>query len=243
MIKNLKKFNDIDEYPDIHKLSDIHKIFWVLKVSDDKFKSNVLTAEDISVLLWSEFKIDLRPLSIKRILARAKGKVKTFHNDHKRILYSLTNRGEISLMNLHKKKAKQIKKEIFSDSTIKGLNQKFKEDIRELNIVYTSNCGTCTAFMLRKILEKSIYLKFAKNNMLDKLKDKDGKFFGLDNMLKIASTEKVKGLPILTSKTFENLKSSKFLGDTAVHNFMVNISIEMVERELNYIETALREIS
>lgn len=244
MIKNLKKYNETGEYPDVNEIEDIYKIFWVLKVTEDKFRINKLSAEEISNLLWDEFKINLEPLSIKRILARAWGRIKPFYNN-KKILYALTNNGEKQLMNLSKKTVmqKNIKKVIFSDSTIKKLGQNFKEDIRELNIVYANNCGTCAAFLFRKILEKSIFLKFAKNNIIDELKDKNGRYFGLDDMLKIAANKKIKGLPILTYKTFENLKVSKFLGDTAAHNFKANVPIEMIKRELNYIEIALRELS
>jgi len=244
MIKNLKKINANEEYPNIYEIEHIYKIIWILKISKDKFRINKLSAEEISDLLWKEFKINLESLSIKRILARAGRKIKTSNHDNG-ILYSLTNHGEKELMNLNKNVtiSRNIRKKAFTDSTVRKLDQKFNEDIRELNICYVNECGTCAAFMLRKILEKAIFLKFAKNNILDELKDENGKFCGLNDMLKIATNKKIEGLPVLMNKTYEKLKSSKFLGDTAAHNFKVDVPIEMVKRELNYIEIALKELS
>lgn len=131
------------------------------------------------------------------------------------------------------------------DELIRKLGKKFERDINDLKLVWNRS-GTCSAFLLRRLIEKSIYFAFAKQGKLDLLKESsdNSKLVGLDKMLVLAVKEKAKdGTPFLTSKTTEHLKRSKFLGDTSAHNFLADVYPKQIQLEINFIITALEELS
>jgi hypothetical protein len=131
------------------------------------------------------------------------------------------------------------------DELIRKLGKKFEKDIDDLKLVWNRS-GNCSAFLLRRLIEKSIYFAFAKQDKLDLLKESsnNSKLVGLDKMLIFAVKEKAKdGTPFLTSKTMEHLKRSKFLGDTSAHNFLADVYPKQIQLEINFIIIALEEIS
>ncbi len=130
----------------------------------------------------------------------------------------------------------------FSKELVDALGKKFDIEINDLHLVYGKS-GDCTAFLLRKILEKSIFLSFAKQGLLDKLRDSQGNFRGLEEMIGIASNEKIKGVPFILPKTAKQIKGIKFLGDAAAHNFLINIKPDDITPYLPFIVTALKELS
>jgi hypothetical protein len=98
--------------------------------------------------------------------------------------------------------------------------------------------------MIRKILEKATFLALVKNGVSEReLKHSSGKYMGLESLLERASKTKVKGLPILSPKTFSNLKGIKFLWDASAHNYLVNVEIDDLIPQLPYITVGLKEIS
>lgn len=103
--------------------------------------------------------------------------------------------------------------------------------------------GTCTAFILRKILEKLVFITFAKNGISDKLKDKDGDFIGLKAMLNLCTTNKVNGKPYLMPKTEKEIAGIKFLGDTSAHNPPTNVDMKTIVPQMPFIITAYEELS
>jgi len=134
---------------------------------------------------------------------------------------------------------------VLPQDTVRRLGREFKIEIDGLNLVWGRH-GDCTAFLLRKILEKAIYIAFARNRMLHVLKNKGDpkKFVGLQEMIKIASTTNAKnGTPFLSTKVANELKGIKFLGDTAAHDFLYNVQMKDIEREMVYISIALGQLS
>ena len=128
---------------------------------------------------------------------------------------------------------------------MKKLGKRFSNEFRELDVAYFNNCGNASAFLLRKILEKSIFLAFAKNKKINILKEKNSdKFVGLEKMISIASKEFAKdGTPFILPKVAEKLSSVKFLGDTAAHDFIYDIDIKDIERELSVINIGLGQLA
>jgi len=106
-----------------------------------------------------------------------------------------------------------------------------------------NNSGNCTAFLLRKILEKLLYITFAKANLSKKLEDASGKLLGLEAMINIASAEKVASVPFLIPKTGEKIKGVKFLGDVSAHNPLTNVDMETIIPQMPYIITAYKELA
>lgn len=132
--------------------------------------------------------------------------------------------------------------QIFSEKLIKALDKDFKNEINDMKLVYGVS-GTCTAFILRKILEKLIFITFARNGISDKLKDKNGDYMGLNAMLNLCTTNKVKGKPYLMPKTEKEITGIKFLGDTSAHNPLTNVDMKTIVPQLPFIITAYEELS
>lgn len=124
------------------------------------------------------------------------------------------------------------------------LGTAFQKEIQALKLVY-GRSGDCSAFIIRKILEKAIFFAFSKNELSYKIEDKSNpnKFQNLNSMIKTASAEKINGKPILYAKTASKILGIKFLGDSSAHNFLVNIDMEDITPQMPYIVIALKELA
>jgi hypothetical protein len=132
--------------------------------------------------------------------------------------------------------------DIFPKKLLKALGQNFETEISDLNLNY-GHSGTCTAFLLRKILEKLIFLTFAKNSLSDRLKDANGNFVGLKCMLNLCTSTKIQGTPFLMPRTEKEIEGIKFLGDTSAHNPLVNVQMKTIIPQMPFIITACEELS
>lgn len=135
-----------------------------------------------------------------------------------------------------------LNNEIFPAELIEALEKDFKHELEDLKLNYGTS-GTCTAFLLRKILEKLIFLTFAKNGIGEKLKDANGDFLGLNAMLKMAAGLAVHGKPFLMPKTAKEIEGIKFLGDTSAHNPLVDVPMEAIKPVMPFIVTAYSELA
>lgn len=142
------------------------------------------------------------------------------------------------------KKVENIEERLFSANLVTKLGGRFKTEIEDLHLNF-GRSGTCTAFLLRKILEKAIFLACAKNGISEKLEDGSGdsRLIGLEAMVGTAVREKISGIPILTSKTAEKIRGIKFLGDTSAHNPLVNVDMETILPQMPFIITAYKELA
>lgn len=131
---------------------------------------------------------------------------------------------------------------ILSEGLSVALKKDFSAEIKDLELNYGKS-GTCTAFLLRKILEKLIFLTFGKHNLSDKLQDKHGGFVGLGTMLNMAMVCKIHGKPFLMPKTAKAIQGIKFLGDTSAHNPLVNVDMKTITPQMPFIVTAYDELS
>ncbi len=132
---------------------------------------------------------------------------------------------------------------IFSDLTAKSLGERFQQDIKELNIAFTYDCGNCAAFILRKILEKTIFYVFSTNGKTDLIKDKkDGSILGLEAMINLCAREQIKGTHILMPKTARELSGMKFLGDSSAHDYLANVEVKDINHQLSYWTMAIKEL-
>lgn len=138
--------------------------------------------------------------------------------------------------------ATHLGKDRFPNKLVNALTKEFTQELHDLRLNYGKS-GTCTAFLLRKILEKLIFITFAKNGMGSKLKDQYGRFLGLDAMLNMAAGNVVDGIPFMMPKTAKEVEGIKFLGDASAHNPLVNVDMEMIEPVLPYIVTAYTELA
>ena len=142
---------------------------------------------------------------------------------------------------IKEKKVTEIN-EILSEITKKKLGERFQQDIKELNISFNYDCGNSAAFLLRKILEKTIFHVFSTNNKISLLKDKQKNFFGLEKMIEVCSREKIKGINILLPKTAKQLLGIKFLGDSAAHDYLANVELIDINPQLSYWVMAIKQL-
>ena len=153
-------------------------------------------------------------------------------------------RGKFRYIQKYAPKGIVLTADILPDELISALGQDFETEIADLRINY-GRSGTCTAFLLRKVLEKLIFLTFAKNGEQDKLEDKQrgGELVGLKTMLTLATAIKVAGKPFLMPRTAKEIEGIKFLGDASAHNPLANVSMKTIVPVMPYIITAYTELS
>src|SRR3989338_4283752 len=142
------------------------------------------------------------------------------------------------------KKIENIEEQLFSDDLIKKFGSAFNTEIVDLHLNF-GRSGNCTAFLLRKILEKAIYLSFSKNGIEAKLAGKNGtsRLIGLGAMLDAAAREKIGGIPFLLPKTAEKIKATKFLGDVSAHSPLTNVDMETILPQMPFVITAYKELA
>ncbi|TET84176.1 MAG: hypothetical protein E3J36_02105 [Candidatus Nealsonbacteria bacterium] len=167
----------------------------------------------------------------------------TGHRGNFWVMASVTKEEALRLTTKDKQVLK-IEEELFSDQLLRKIRRYFNIELEDLRHNFGKS-GTCTAFLLRKILEKLIYLTFTKNGIGSKVEDKTkvGGLVGLETMINIASSEKIRGVPFLMPKTAKEIKGIKFLGDAAAHNPLVNVDMKSIIPQMPYIITAFEELS
>jgi hypothetical protein len=134
--------------------------------------------------------------------------------------------------------------ELFDETLINRLGEPFDVEFRDLRLNFGKS-GNCTAFLLRKILEKLIYIVFAKNDRETKLESKTtaGRLVGLETMIEIAAREKIGGISFLSHKTAQEIRGVKFLGDASAHNPLTDVDTTTILPQLPFIITAYKELA
>ena len=142
------------------------------------------------------------------------------------------------------RRIQEIEEELFSANLTKKLGKNFGQELKELRDNFGRN-GNCTAFLLRKLLEKLILIVFGKNGRQHLMEDveRPGGWKGLKEMIDVATREKVHGIPFLTPKTANEVKGIKFLGDVAAHNPLVGVDNKTILPQMPYIITAYEELA
>jgi len=151
-------------------------------------------------------------------------------------------KGAYTYIQKYASKGISLNDDIFPDKLVRDLGKEFETEIKDLNLNY-GRSGSCTAFLLRKVLEKLVFLTFAQNGILDQLKNKNGDFVGLKTMLDLCTANKVGGKPYLMSKTAKEIAGIKFLGDTSAHNPLINVDMKTIVPQMPFIITAYEELS
>jgi hypothetical protein len=159
------------------------------------------------------------------------------------VLASVTRAEALALLGKSKKLI-ELQQDLFSPELTRKLQKDFGREIEELRDNFGKH-GNCTAFLLRKILEKLLIIVFAKNAKEHLLEDaqRPGGWKGLKEMIGIAAREKSGGVPFLTNKTADEMKGVKFLGDTAAHNPKVSVAMSTIIPQMPYMITAYEELA
>jgi len=138
----------------------------------------------------------------------------------------------------------EVEQQLFSDTVVKKLQKSFSVELAELHDNFGRN-GNATAFLLRKILEKLLIIVFGRLGKDTQIIDngKPGGWKGLQEIIEIASKEKVNGLPMLLPKTANSIRGIKFLGDAAAHNPLTNVDTTTILPQMPFIITAYAELA
>ncbi len=214
-------------------------------IKDGEF-SEVLSSEDLTALLnegaGKHVKLTNLTASMQPLLKQDIVKVKLIGKGRNRRKYWFPGW-------LSKKHAESIladtsclPKKLFSVKLMNAFGKEFKTELRDLKLNFGAS-GTCTAFLLRKMLEKLIFLAFARNKSSDKLLDGNGEFVSLTKMLSLATQMKVGDRPLLMPKTKSKIEGIKFLGDTSAHNPNTNVEMEEIIPQMPFIIIAFGELS
>jgi len=141
------------------------------------------------------------------------------------------------------KRVADIEENLFSKEFIAKLGKDFETEIDDLRLNFGTS-GTCTAFLLRKILEKLIYKVMVRHKLAHLIEDrrKPDRLVGLDAMVKVVSQQKINGVHCMMPKTADNIQGIKFLGDAAAHNPLTNVKMESITPQLPFIITAYEEL-
>jgi hypothetical protein len=154
-------------------------------------------------------------------------------------------RREDALRQINKQnKVREIEQELFSEKLVAKLKNDFSDELDELRDNFGKN-GLSTAFLLRKVLEKLIIIVLGKNGKQHLLKSKQytERWLGLNDMIDVAVQEKISGVPFLLSRTAQEIKGIKFLGDTAAHNPLAAVDTKTIVPQMPYIITAYEELA
>ena len=98
-------------------------------------------------------------------------------------------------------KVLEIEQSLFASELELKLQKSFAQELDELRGVFGKQ-GSCTAFLLRKILEKLLIISFRKSGKASLIEDthKPGGLIGLESMIGLAISERVNSAPILTER-------------------------------------------
>lgn len=138
----------------------------------------------------------------------------------------------------------KIENELFDDGLVKKFGKGFEVEMEDLQHNFGIS-GNCTAFLLRKILEKLIFITFARHGLQANHGDSGtpSKPIGLEAMINTAAREKVKGIPFLTPHTAQEIRGIKFLGDASAHNPLTNVDMKTIIPQMPFIITAYKELA
>ena len=127
----------------------------------------------------------------------------TGHKDNYWVLTSVTREQALKFIG-KTKKVREIEEDLFSPTLMKYLRKDFGRELEELYDNFGKN-GNCTAFLLRKILEKLIIIVFGKSGKAKLLEDKTkpGGWIGLKDMIETAARGKTARGPLPDPKNCE----------------------------------------
>lgn len=210
--------------------SEAVKILW-----EEGFFKNWSDAKKVSVYL-SKRGNNFSPEALRMSLVRAKFLTRQRSEDGSFEYIQKKSAGS--------KKLEEMESQLFSKDLLKKLGKNFINELDDLQLNF-GRSGNCSAFLLRKILEKLIYVAFARSNIKTKLEDKNqpGGLRGLQSMINAAASEKVNGFPFITPKTAQEIKGIKFLGDSSAHNPLIDVDMETIIPQMPFIITAYKELA
>jgi len=182
--------------------------------------------KDIVLKTWKDYKIDAGNITMT---LKSKSYLKKFPQGWKQIRPS-------------KKKIIIQTDELEEISFILGSS--FEKELFELKIAFIHQ-PDCTAFLLRKILEKLLFIILSKSNKKQRIAEskKKDKLPNLTELLNLAKSAEIENVHILSPKNIVKLHGSKFLGDVSAHDYLTNVSFEDIKQEISIWRISIKELA
>lgn len=124
------------------------------------------------------------------------------------------------------------------------LGERFQQEFKELEINMLS-CPNSTAFIMRKILEKLMFLSIVKSDFskkIEEIKNKENRLPNFSELMKFAHQAKINNIHIISPSNYKKIEASKFLGDNSAHNYLSSISFEDIKNEITYWRMAIKDL-
>ena len=203
------------------KKSEIIESFW-----ESDYFEQYQKPKDIALKIWKDYKIDagniIMTLKSKRYLKKFPKGWKQIRPSKRKIIIQTDEMEEISSI----------------------LRPSLEREIFELKIAFIHQ-PDCTAFLLRKILEKLLFIILSKSNKKQKIVEskKKDKLPNLTELLNLAKSAEIENVHILSPKNIVKLNGSKFLGDVSAHDYLTNVSFEDIKQEISVWRISIKELA
>lgn len=107
-----------------------------------------------------------------------------------------------------------------------NLQQNFQSICKQINASYEHNLYDCTAVMMRRLLEGLLITMYQNNGIESKIKNKNGRHFTLDKIIKNAENNSQLSL---SSSTKNSMYKFKNLGNYSAHKIWYNTTKKDIE--------------
>ena len=142
-------------------------------------------------------------------------------------------------------KEKGIKKTDNFNEIEKELGDTFKKEMNEFKIV-NKTCSNCTAFLMRKIFEKLLFIILCKSDQQSKIstyRKTNQQLPNLTSLLNWSGQAEIKSKHIISPSNLSKIQGSKFLGDTSAHNYLTSVSFEDINNEISLWRITIKELA
>jgi len=137
-----------------------------------------------------------------------------------------------------------IRKDSNFEEIKKCLGEAFKREMDELVLV-SNNCPNSTVFLMRKILEKLLYITISKSNKKEriiKLKREQNRLPTLSELINLAKSAEINDKHLIAPKNIDKIEGSKFLGDTSAHDYLTSVSFEDIKNEISFWRISIKQL-
>lgn len=140
---------------------------------------------------------------------------------------------------------KGLKKETDLDEITTLLGDSFKKEMDELVLV-SKSCPNSTAFLMRKIFEKLLFIIISKSNnkiKIKKIREDRSRLPNLTELLRLSKSSEINNKHILAPKNVSKIEGSKFLGDTSAHDYLTSVSFEDIANEITIWRISIKQLA
>ena len=232
-----------NNYPN-YKILKTNKIraYYILHIVDNELKISHLSAPQIASIITKKFKKTILQQAIRIVLDKEIGNgVDTIKEDGV-IKYHLLPNGikEIPDIEVKKEVVFHPKDIIIPFELFESSKGYIKKVVHQINGCYKDEYFDACYVMIRRLFETLIIDVYEKKRLEDKIKQKDGSFLMLRDLIKMSINDKdIK----LSSQTKNHLPKIKLLGDVGAHSRKINLRKHDIEKYSDHLRLCADELN